>query len=253
MEIKTALCQLAAGDDYEENLRRLIETVDLNDADLYVFPELYLSSYGGDLPPGFLGRAIDEIRDACRDNGCAVCVGAPAESDGLRNSQFFITGDSVDRYDKIHLARFGIYAEDRFTQGSAPVMVEYMGMRIGIEVCYDIMFPEVHRAYAKAGADIVICAAASAGPSRPFMERIGPARSLENTVYTVFLNNIGSDGKGNTFWGGSCVYDPLGEKKAVLGADEGISVVTLSSGEIEAARKVRHHLEDIRRDVDWEI
>ena len=250
MEIRTALCQLSADGDYEENLRRLIETVEINDADLYVFPELYLSSYGGDLPSGFLDEAIRRIQSACAEKECAVCVGAPAEHEGLRNSQFFITSNSVDRYDKIHLARFGIYAEDRFTAGSVPVMVTWKGMRIGLEVCYDIMFPEIHRTYAKAGADIVICAAASAGPSRPFMERIGPARSLENTVYTVFLNNIGPCGN-DTFWGGSCVYDPLGEKSVCLGEDEDIAITTLSSDAIESARKVRHHLEDLRRDIDW--
>ena len=250
MEIRTALCQLSADSDYEENLRRLMETVELNDADLYVFPELYLSSYGGDLPEGFLEEAVEQIQTVCREKECAVCVGAPVRHEGLRNSQFFITSNSCHRYDKIHLARFGIYAEDRFTAGSVPVMVTWKGMRIGLEVCYDIMFPEIHRTYAKAGADIVICAAASAGPSRPYMERIGPARSLENTVYTVFMNNIGPCGD-DSFWGGSCVYDPLGEKSVCLGDDEDIAIVTLSSDEIESARKVRHHLEDLRRDIDW--
>ena len=252
MELKVALCQLSASDDPGENLGRLKDAVKDYEADLYVFPELYLSSYGGDLPEGFLDRAVPEMEMLCREHGCAICVGAPVEFEGLRNSQLFITEDRVYRYDKIHLARFGIYAEDRFTEGSVPVMVSWKGFRIGMIVCYDIMFPEPHRAYAKAGADIVITSSASAGPSRPYMEIIGPARSLENTVYTVFLNNIGPCGD-DAFWGGSCVYGPLGKKMVCLGDGEEVQVVTLTTEEISEAREIRHHLEDIRKDVDWDV
>lgn len=252
MEIRTALCQLEAGKNPDENLRRLIETAKGYDADLFVFPELYLSSYGGNLPEGFLDTAIPRIQSLCRELDRAICVGAPVEDDGLHNSQLFITADDVYRYDKLHLARFGIYAEDQYTAGSSLTMFQWKGMTFGMEVCYDIMFPEIHRAYALAGADVVISSAASAGPSRQFMERIGPARSLENTVYTIFLNNIGPCGD-DAFWGGSCIYGPLGDKKIAADDGECVLVSVISTEEIAKARGIRHHLEDLRRDIDWKV
>jgi len=252
MELRVALCQVHAEKDPGKNLRRLEDIVRRTDADLFVFPELYLSSYGGSLPKGFLDTAIPEMQGLCSERGCAVCVGAPVEDDGLRNSQFFITADDVHRYDKLHLARFGIYAENQYTAGTSLTMFQWKGMTFGMEVCYDIMFPEIHRAYALAGADVVISSAASAGPSRQFMERIGPARSLENTVYTVFLNNIGPCGD-DKFWGGSCIYGPLGDMKAVADDGECVIVSVISTEEIARAREIRHHLEDLRRDIDWKV
>ena len=253
MSIKVALCQLLATDSPEDNLRKLEDVVRRERADLYVLPEMYLSSYTGSLPDAFASAAVGRLQALCRITRSAVCVGLPVSDHGkLYNSLFFVTDDQVFRYDKMHLARFGVYSEDRFTPGDSPLMVEWKGFRIGLSVCYDVMFPELHRAYGAAGADVVIVSSASLPPSRPYMERIVPARSLENTVYTVFVNNIGPCG-GDVFFGGSSLYSPLGERTVCLGDSEEVGTVTLDKEEISRARSVRHHLEDMRRDVDWKV
>ena len=44
--------------------------------------------------------------------------------------------------------------------GKSPVMVNLGGIYFGLTICYDIRFPEIYRAYRKAGADILVnCAA----------------------------------------------------------------------------------------------
>ncbi len=251
--MKIALCQLQATPDAGENLRAAEDAIRKTEADLYVFPEMFLSSYDGDLPDGFQSAAMSRLQFLCRMRKAAVCMGLPIKDGGKEyNSDVFITPDQTFRYDKLHLARFGPYAETRFEQGNSLTMVEWKGMRIGMSVCYDIMFPEVHRAYGKAGADIVIASSASLPPSRPFMERIAPARSLENTVYTVYINNVGPSSNG-TFFGHSSLYSPLGERIYEMDENPGIMVVEATREAIDEARSVRHHLQDMRRDMDWNI
>ena len=70
-------------------------------------------------------------------------------------------GELVALYSKNHL--FSYYGSDEGTfveVGKSPVMVDIEGVKTGLTICYDIRFPEIYRAYRKAGADLFInCAA----------------------------------------------------------------------------------------------
>lgn len=245
MVLRVSMCQMRSVDDPVENLARAETCIGGADSDLFVFPEMFLSSYGGTLPAGFAERAIGELRRICIEKDCAVCMGLPMEDGGLRNSLAFITPDDTVRYDKRFLARFGDYAETGFEAGTGQVMAEWKGMMFGLSICYDVMFPETHRGYAMGGADAVIVASASLSGSRRFMETVCPARSLENTVYTVYVNNTGRFGDG-TFFGRSTLYSPLGETVTRLGQGEEIVEVVLDRDEIERARRLRPHLADLK-------
>lgn len=244
MVLRVSMCQIRSVDDPVENLARAETCIGGADSDLFVFPEMFLSSYGGTLPAGFAERSIGELRRVCIERDCAVCMGLPMEDEGLRNSLVFITPDDTVRYDKRFLAHFGDYTETGFEAGTGQAMAEWKGMRFGLSICYDVMFPEIHRGYAMAGADAVIVASASLSGSRCFMETVCPARSLENTVYTVYVNNTGKFGD-ETFFGGSTVYSPLGEAAIRLGPGEVIAEVVLDLAEIERARRLRPHLADL--------
>ena len=92
---------------------------------------------------------------------------------------------------------------------------------------------------------------ASAEKSEYAMRTVVPARCFENTVYTLFCNNTGT-GPAGRYYGGSCAFSPLGKPLVSAGTGEEVVTVTLSSSEIESARKVRTHLADLRSDIDWE-
>ncbi len=119
-----------------------------------------------------------------------------------------------------------------------------------MEVCYDVMFPEIHRDYAVNGADLVLVASASALKSEGPMMTVLPARSFENTVYTAYCNNCG-EGPAGAYFGGSALFSPLGEKLVQAGKQEETVVFTISGKEIERARNTRHHLTDLRKDIEW--
>ena len=249
MGLRLAICQYASSDDVSANLDRIQKAVDSLEADLFLFPELFVTRYGsGRFDTGDAEKILSGI---AKENNVALAVGIPLkDGDRLFNSLALFMPDRTLRYDKLYLANFSPYNEDVFTPGKAPVMAEWKGVRIGLEVCYDVMFPELHRYYAKKGAQLILVSSASAEKSRPAMETIVPARSLENTVYTAFCNNIGN-GPAGPFYGGSALFTPLGRKPEQLGNYEGVLLADIKEEEIAEARKIRHHLDDLRDDIDW--
>jgi hypothetical protein len=92
----------------------------------------------------------------------------PRDERRVRNASlvFAPTGERVARYDKIHLFRFND-GERQYDEaavlaaGSRPVVFELPSRdghawRVGLSVCYDLRFPELYRAYAAQGADLLL-------------------------------------------------------------------------------------------------
>lgn len=109
-------------------------------------------------------------------------------------------GEVVAIYDKNHL--FSYYGDDEgiiITKGSNPVMVELDGVKIGLTICFDIRFPEIYRAYRKAGADILVNMAAWGKTKKIPWDTMTTSRAIENQTYMVALTQTGllPDGKEN--------------------------------------------------------
>lgn len=245
--VRVAVCQMTSRNDIRANLEKIEDTVRSVGADLYVFPEMFLTCYGARIPDSdTLDEALGRLCMLSKDTDSAFAVGMPRRDNGLVfNSMVFVTPERIRTYDKIHLANFGDYDESAFSPGKEPVIVEWKGMRFGLLICYDLLFPELSRYYAVNGADAILMASASATSSEHVMKTMLPARSLENTVYLVFCNNIGKFGNG-LFFGGSSVYSPTGEIIAETSSEEGIIVVDLKPEIIQSAREKRPHLRDRR-------
>ncbi|MDD5503270.1 MAG: carbon-nitrogen hydrolase family protein, partial [Candidatus Thermoplasmatota archaeon] len=116
----------------------------------------------------------------------------------------------IDHYEKMHLPTFGPFEEKwYFASGDKLPIFETKFGKIGLQICYDLFFPEITKAYALQGADIVFCISASPSTTRKFFELILPARAIENTVFMVYSNLVGPQDK-LVFWGGGCAIDPRG-------------------------------------------
>ena len=100
-------------------------------------------------------------------------------------------GDCVARYDKIHLFRFD-NGQERFDEsrvlepGTQPVLFELPARdgqrwRIGLSICYDLRFPELYRAYAAQGADLLLVPSAfTVTTGQAHWELLLRARAVEN-------------------------------------------------------------------------
>jgi hypothetical protein len=114
--------------------------------DVVVFPELFLTGYvgGEDRVVGHAqyidGPAFRLIASMAKEFKVAIVFGYPERSGTkVYNSVVFITRDGVQlcNYRKVHL--YGAYEQKIFTAGdSLPPVVDYLGVKIALLICYDI-------------------------------------------------------------------------------------------------------------------
>jgi predicted amidohydrolase len=254
MRIALAQTPCALGDK-KENLARMKRMVEGTPADLYVFPELFLTGYMVRdevfrLAEGVDGKSVKEVQRLMDEHGASVLFGMPAwdgEVPGLlRNSAVMVSpNEIVQRYDKINLATFGPFEEGLyFAPGSTGTLMEVDGHRIGVVICYDLFFPELAKSYALVGAEAIVCISASPTTSRDFFEKLMLARAIESTAYTVYVNQVGTQ-LNEVFFGGSEAYGPRGNR---LGKNKyferDVGVFELSAEELRLARRTRPTVRD---------
>ena len=155
----------------------------------------------------------------------------------VRNTSLLFSphGDCVARYDKVHLFRFATgqeqYDESQVVEpGNRPVsatITDRSGQSwvLGLSVCYDLRFPELYRAHAAAGADVLLVPSAFTHTTgRAHWELLLRARAVENQCYVLAPAQGGIHDNGRHTWGHSMLVDPWGQVQAEQ-ATEGAGVV----------------------------
>jgi predicted amidohydrolase len=209
-------------------------------AQLLVLPECALPGYMFDsaeeaLPlaeeiPGPSTEALE--RECARLGVHVVCGLLEREGDVLRNAAVLIGPNGlIGTYRKTHLPFLGV---DRFVAAGdeLPVYETPLG-RIGVEICYDLRFPEVTRTLALKGADLIAHPTNFPLAARLQTEVITRARAAENRVYLLTANRVGKERWGE-FCGASQIVDPYGERLAEAG--ETGEALLVAEVEVERAR-----------------
>lgn len=213
----------------EENLVKMSEQISTiasqQKVDLIVFPELITS--GSELGLRFTeiaqrvpGPTVNLIAQRANDFGVYIAFGMVSKErveSVLYNSAVLVgpDGELIETYNKVHLR-----GEERmaFREGHKLFVAETDIGNIGLMLGYDLAYPEVARAMALDGAEI-ICAlgnweAAHIDEWKTYLR----SRAYENSLYVVGANRVGEDVT-LTFGGGSMVVGPRGEIYASM-ADE---------------------------------
>ncbi len=209
--------------NYNQTLiRRLLDEAEKKAVEILVFPELANSGYvfldeqeahdsAESIPGGPACRLLAEWSRGSRLAACGICE---LDGSGLYNSAvIFAGGQHRATYRKVHL-----YLREKlfFTPGDAePPVVEFNGWRVGLMICFDWAFPEMARILALKGAQVIL------HPSNLVLRNAQRAmiiRGLENAVFTVTANRIGSE-RNTPFSGGSQVASPAGEVLAQASED----------------------------------
>jgi predicted amidohydrolase len=194
-------------------------------AELLVLPECAIPGYMFDSAAEAMpGPSTEVLAAACRRLGVHVVCGL-LEFDGeqLHNSAVLVGPDGlIGSYRKTHLPFLGV---DRFTvPGDVLSVFDTALGRIGLEICYDLRFPEATRTLALAGADIVAHPTAFPVAARIQTELITVARAAENRIYLLTANRVGKERSGE-FCGWSQIVDPYGVRLAEAGATEEVLLV----------------------------
>ena len=244
----------------------LLETVsnaEKRDADLIVFPEMFISGYQLQdlgLKKKFLSDvnvSLQEITFETR-GGPMILIGAPnLDSGKIYNSYFFIdNGSVVLAAQKYHLPNSDIFDEHRyFNQGAMSKPLNIGNLKVGTPICEDIWYPDVAKNLVRNGANIII--APNGSPySRGKIEtrhKLVISRAKENKVPFIYLNLVGGQDD-QVFDGGSFVVNSQGKLICLLPQfEEAIFMLNFEDGIINVDKaKSRsnyskdEHFEDYR-------
>jgi predicted amidohydrolase len=264
---KAACVQLNSGNDMTANLRAAgggVRAAAEQGAQLIMLPEyaalldgsgrvMRENSYPEDQHP-----ALPVFQALARETQAWLLVGSitvKIDNESMANRSYLLSSDGtiVARYDKIHMFDVTlpsgkvIRESSAYRSGARAVVAQTPWGTLGMTVCYDLRFPHLYRALAKAGAMFL------AVPSS-FQRETGVAhwhtllraRAIENLSY-VFAPAMCGDHPGNrSTYGHSLIVDPWGKILAELGTEPGVAIADINADEVMRVRGMLPSLEHDR-------
>jgi nitrilase len=258
-DIRIASIQMVSTPVLQENLNtaaRLIKSAAEEGAQLAVLPEYFClmglkdtdkvrarESYGS-------GPIQEQLSAIAKDNGIYLVAGTiPLEAGDpqkvLNTTLVFNPhGETIARYDKIHL--FGFQTEtERYQEsetieaGNEPAILKIViGTQewiFGLSICYDLRFPELYRALGQVDCHI-IPAAFTYTTGKDHWEILLRARAIENQCYVLASAQGGTHLNQRRTWGHSMLIDPWGDVFANLPEGEGFISGVLCKDKLNEVR-----------------
>lgn len=225
-----AALQVCAGTDKRENLDRaeaMVAAAAGIGAKLVALPEVFswrgraLADVSGAEP--IPGPTTERCAAWARTHKVHLLAGSILEwlpdNPKVYNTSLLFddAGALIARYRKIHL--FDVDLSGRVTiresaarlSGTEVVTVPTLLGTIGMSVCYDLRFPELYRRLVLAGAEVLCVPSAFTFPTgSAHWESLLRARAIENQVYLIAPDQVGSTPSGSFDFGNSMIVDPWG-------------------------------------------
>ena len=266
--MRIALCQIPVSSDPGVNLGRVRDALGEaagGGADLAVFPEATLTRFGSDLRAAaepLDGPFCAGLAEGAKATGVALVAGVfePAPGGRVYNTAVAVDRDGalVASYRKLHLFdALGQRESDLVAPGDDVVVTSLAGVTVGLQICYDIRFPELTRALAIGGASLVTVSAAwQAGLFKEeHWVTLLRARAIENTIWIAAVGQVPDAGakptRAPTGVGRSMLIDPLGVVRCDLGPSAGVAVVNADMSLVETVRATLPSLANRRADLFW--
>ncbi|HCO68312.1 MAG TPA: amidohydrolase [Dysgonomonas sp.] len=211
----------------EENLIHIEKLLENSSpSDLIILPEMFTTGFCTS-PKGAAEEADSKTLEWMQwmaEKKDAAIAGSVAthENEKYYNRFYFVKPDGAyTTYNKRHLFTFA--GEDKeYTGGKERVIVEFMGFRILLQVCYDLRFPVFSRN--RKDYDMIIYVANWPIPRIDAWNALLRARAIENVCYVAAVNRVGDDSYVK-YNGGTVLLDYLGKdiKAAEFGKEEYIA------------------------------
>lgn len=231
-------------------------------AELVVLPELW-SILG---PPEVVlreaepldGPTMGFIGDLATRTGIWLLAGSIPERTGDRcfNTSCMVgpDGQMVACYRKVHLFDNDVpgaaYRESATVSAGSEIVTAAVSapgggeVTIGMSTCYDLRFPELYRALALGGAELVVVPSAfTATTGEAHWDLLVRARAVENQLFVIAANQSGETGAGVACWGHSMVVDPWGTVLASVQDGDGVALADL---DLQLVDEVRSRLPSLR-------
>ncbi len=261
--MRAAFLQMSSGDDPVANLamtQAMVAQAAAGGADLILTPEVTNCLSGSRArQEAVLHHQADDptlaaLRQQAKDTGKWLLIGSLAlkthDADGrFANRSFLIGPDGAiaAQYDKIHMFDVDVSATETYREsagyrpGTRAVLGRMPQVTLGMTICYDIRFPHLHRALAKAGADILtVPAAFSPVTGKAHWEVLLRARAIETGCFVLAPAQCGSHptstDKTRQTYGHSMAINPWGEVLVDAGTEPCVTFIDLDLSEVAQAR-----------------
>jgi predicted amidohydrolase len=263
MQLRVAAIQMNSGEDKAANLAQaeaLITRAAESGAQIVALPELwtYLCRPEGEPANAepIPGPIINRLSELARRHRITLHCGSMLETpdDPRRDPRPYNTAAVLDqdgrliaKYRKIHLfdaapqGSSAPYLESGSIQpGNEIVTFQAAGLTIGLATCYDLRFPELFRILALRGAQVILMGAAfTMQTGRDHWEVLIRARAIENGLYMVAPDQVGTHPPQRTTYGRSMIVDPWGTVIAQAPDHPGALLAEIST---ERIADVRHQI-----------
>lgn len=206
------------------------------------------------------------LRDLARELGVWLLIGSAivrsgCEGDDRAANRSLLIDDQgrlAASYDKLHVFDVDLPTGERWREsasirpGDGAVVAQTPWGGLGLTICYDIRFPQLHRALARAGAAMIAVPAAFTVPTgEAHWETLLRARAIETGCFVLAPAQAGAHEDGRRTWGHSTVVAPWGEVLARLDHDEpGVLFATL---DLEAVARARNAVPQLTHDRDFAL
>ncbi len=223
-------------------------------ADLIVLPELFNTGYNMDLigndwdtyVEDYNGETVQGLCNIASKLKIHICATIAFKNNvkGIKTiSSLFINdlGKIIGKHDKIQL---WLNERKYFRTGNNLNVFNSKWGKIGLVICYDMIFPEIIRNLVLKGAEIILLSAAWGNLEE--WDRILPARAMENTIFIAGTNRVGIE-KDLKMFGKSKVINPYGRCLIEAPVDrEQLLIKKIDLNDINKVRKELPYLRDIR-------
>ena len=183
-------------------------------------------------------------------------TGILREDGKIANRAFLFGPDGarIATYDKIHMFDVDLDNGESWREsavyeaGGAGVVAALPFARLGMAVCYDLRFPQLFRAEALAGAEMLsVPAAFTRQTGEAHWHVLLRARAIENGAWVVAAAQGGLHEDGRETFGHSLIIDPWGRIVAEADGDEpGVIVAEIDTQASAAARAKIPNLRNAR-------
>jgi predicted amidohydrolase len=220
-DTRIALVQMNARFAQTENNLRKMECFTRKaagkQAEIICFPELCVQGYSRDKSAATAqpvpGPASEHIVDMARRFNIVVLAGLAEASASGKPYITHLVAYPDGRYYVYRKTHLGNSEKPYFSPGSELPVFHFHKAQFGVEICWDLHFPEVTTILSLNGAEIIFAPHASptiVGDRRGIWLKYMTARAYDNAVFLAACNLIGEDGTGHSFCGGALVIDPRG-------------------------------------------
>lgn len=224
-----------AWENKKENLaecNKLAKISSQNKADLIIFPEMTLTGFtlntieiseNVNAP-----TSIPKFSSMAVTNDIAIVAGMVLDNNNLFHNTAVAFGENgkiLTQYEKIH--PFSFAGEDKYISGGTNLSVfELNNIRFGLTICYDLRFPLLWAALA-GKCDCIINIANWPAKRLEHWYTLLQARAIENQVYVIGVNRVGTDGNGLAYVKSSRAYGPDGSTINPIIVDDNVNIIEI--------------------------